>query len=520
MQDLFKPIVDKVKINPEEMDPTEFHYDAEELFTKPLLVRGTKKQFVPNPSIKKMSVLDETTTEQVLNTLKHIEEMEHIYLASIADLNLTLLPEQGFLFPYKGPNNETFNLFIPFETEAFNTVSFKRLSNLLDIPYKFSQKNPSNLNFTNFDYWREKICDEKKKNIPICIVFSKDKKADVTIEGVETPCHLVYTLFQTSSVTNVDGSAGSLLRTLDTQIPVLHKMTPVFMNTMKKILPNSKYILHSCEFGFEQTKKSKGDHFLKFIVDDPSLKIKIKNGEKEEEFLPTISLRSNFTGETKDFGYVNVSLQMLRLVCSNGLMLPIPESYLQSMQDAFVQRLASVNKIDPSSKGYVKTLEKYKMKFKKLFSGTVCKIPLPEFMSSFETSSFIDLFKAFLSSLSSGELLKETEELQVKLANVLDEDFVEAVEKTAKATKIPGSVSKAVILEYLAQKESSEIIFQNAQSIVNYVSYIGQSFPVRVQQTLEQNVVKFGKGLVTSLIHKKNDKMERLSKYTAMLGRV
>lgn len=514
MQDLFKPSVDKVKIDIE-TDLTEFHYEDGQLFTQPIVVRGTRKQFIPAPLLRKMQDLNESNTPEILANLQTIEDFDFLYLASISEMNLIAIQEKGFLFQVV--QDKTFNLFIPFDGGDYKTVSFKRLSKLLDIPYAFSKKNPYNINQVNFEFWKNKISETLKKPLAICVVFKKSSEIPLLHEMKEISANLVMTLLNVSSAKQADGSHSCIKKDLQSQVPLLHKAIPAFTDLVKSKLPEAKVILHSCEFGFENQKGSKNDHFAKFLIDHPSMKFKITRDNKEEEYMPTISLRTNFDGSSKTYGYYETSISLMRLVCQNGMMVSLPDEYMQNLQEGFVNSLLAVNDIDPDSKSYEKMKTKYKVKFQKICKGTVSSVNFHEFLNALDKSNFAGILDAFIATGKSGKLLESFKDLEVPIVSVLDEDFVEAVENLSRIHKLPPAITKGIILEYLSSKEDGVISFKDAYSIVQYVSFIGQAFNVRVQQNLERNVVKFGIALTAALVKKNNDKMERLSKYRSML---
>jgi len=507
---MFQPTVEKIKFTKED-DLTDFHYEDGVLFEKPLVVRGTRKQFVPYPAINKMQEATEENVTKILDTLKPTEDMASIYLGSISEINLLTVAEKGFfikLLEETVDRTEERSLFIPFDESS---VAFRRFSNILKIPYAFSKKNPGHLNDVNFIEWKDRICVEKNTEIPVCIVYSKQNIIEVEHEGVFHSCNLVLTLLPVGTVKKADGSKSLIKKDISDQIPVLHKVVPAVLDGLKKEIPGAKIVIHSIATGF--TGENKGDHFVKLLVDAPELKWNV-NGD---DYMPTISLRSNFTGDDKKtLGNVFINLSLMKLTCANGAMVAIPEQHLQSIRDNFVNKLMEINRIEPNNPHYQRYLLKYSKQFKKKFSDFGCSISLHEVINNFSNTDFISLLKIFLTCKDT--LIQEAfQDLQTPFNNVRDEDFVEVIETLSKKNKFKPDMSKAVILEYLSGKEDGVMTFPNSYSIVNYLTYMAQAYNSKMQSEIERKVISFGRDVTAALVHKAQYRQETLSRYQEML---
>ena len=507
---MFQPSVEKIKFTKED-DLTDFYYEDGVMFEKPLVVRGTRKQFVPYPAINKMQEATEENVTTILNTLQPSEDMASVYLGSISDINLITIAEQGFFIKVTEETvdrTEERNLFIPFDESS---VAFRRFSNILKIPYAFSKKNPGHLNDVNFIEWKDRICKEKNTDIPVCVVYSKTNIVEVEHENVSYPCNLVMTLLPVGTVKKADGSKSLIKKEIADQIPVLHKVVPSVIEGLKKEIPGVKIVIHSIATGFKG--ENKGDHFIKFLVDSPELKWNV-NGD---DYMPTISLRSNFTGDDKKtLGNAFISLSLMKLTCANGAMVAIPEQHLQTIRDNFVSKLLEMNKIEPNNPHYQRYLLKYSKQFKKKFADFGCNIPLHELIHNFSNTDFVSLLKIFLSCKET--LIQEAfQDLQTPFGNVRDEDFVEVIETLSKKNKFKPDMSKAVILEYLAAKKEGVVTFPNSYSIVSYLTYMAQAYNSKMQSEVERKVISFGRDITAALVHKAQFRQETLARYQEML---
>lgn len=510
MTDIFSPTVEKIKFTKED-DISEFYYEEDVLFDRPMVVRGTKKQYVPYPTIKKIQTLDDGTLKEVVDTLSKVEDFDSVYLASVSNLNPIAIKEEGFFFQVKEElinRTEERNLFVPFDE---STAAFKRLSGMLNIPYNFSKKNPGHLNEQNFSIWKDKICEEKHKNIPVCVIYSKVRKADVTHNGNTYSCNVVMTLLPVRTIKKADGTVSLIKKEVSDQVPILHKMIPAFSEGVKQELPNANIVLHSVAYGFNG--ENKGEHFVKFLLDSPDMKWKVG----EDNYVPTFSLRSTFTGDDKkNIGMVHISLSLMKLACANGLMVALPEEHLQAIRDSFVNKLMDINKIGKEHKDYQKYFLKYNKQFKKKFTDFGCTISLHDLLTNFKNSDFMSLLKVFLTCKDT-TVQKSFEELKVPFGDIREEDFVEVVETLGKKNKLPNKVISAVILEYLSSKRDGIMNFQDAYSITQYISFLGQAYSSKIQSEIERNVVRFGIGMVGALVHKAHFRQEALSRYRGML---
>ena len=509
MPDLFLPVVEKIKFTKED-DLTEFHYEDDVLFDRPLVVQGTKKQYVPYPAIKRMQTLDEGSLATVVNSLQQVEDFGAIYLQSISKLEPVLVKEQGFMFQVKEElvdRTEEYNLFIPFNK---STVAFKRLSTMLGIPYKFATKNPGALNEDTFSVWKDKICEDKNKDLPLCIIYSKANTIDIEKEGKTWTCNLVMTLLPTGTIKKADGSVCLIKKDISDQIPVLHKIIPAFVDGIKLELPGTKVILHSLAEGFQG--ESKGNHYLKFLIDSPELKWKVD----EDTYLPSISLLSNFTGEDKKgLGNIAIAIALFKPTCSNGAGVPMPEEHLEGVRTQFINKLMEVNRITPEHKAYAKSLVKYGKMFKKKFSDFGVSMPLHEFLTNFQKSDFITLLKIFISCKD--KVIPETfESLKINFNTVQESDFVEAVEVLGKKHKLKSNLTQTLILEFLAGKRDG-VEFKNPYQMVQYSTYFSQSFDPKQQIEAERRIIPFGKDLAQALNKKAHFKQETLEKYQKMI---
>jgi hypothetical protein len=510
---MFTPVVEKIKFTKED-DLTEFQYEEDVIFDRPLVVRGTKKQFVPFPAINKMQVLSEDSLETIMNSLKQSEDFGSIYLSSISNLVPVAVEDKGFWVSVAEENTDTTNyleLFIPFDE---TTIAFKRLSTLLKIPYSFSKKNPGSLNEENFVLWKDRICEASRKDMPICIIYHKTNTIEVPTVNPELPvvtCNIVMTIIPVASVKKADGGSSLIKKEIADQVPILHTLIPSVVNGLKKEIPGAKIILHSIATGYDGSNR--GDHYVKFLVDSPELKWVVGN----DEFMPTIALRSNFTGEDKKgIGHVSISLSLMKLACANGLMVEIPEQHMQNIRDNFVNRLLQLNNVTPQHPQYSKYLLKYSKQFKRKFSNFSCNMPLNEARTNFENSDFLTLMKVFLSCKDT-IIEPALAELKTPMQNIRDEDFVEVVETFSKKNKFKPEMHKAVILEYLAGKRDGIDVFPNAYALVNYMTYLSQAYNSKIQQDIESKAVSFGKDIVSALVHKAQYRQETLSRYQEML---
>lgn len=506
----FLPVVEKIKFTKED-DLSEFHYEDNVLFDRPLVVRGTKKQYIPYPSINRMQTLDEGTLPTIIASFKQVEDFDSVYLQSISNLNPISIKDEGFFFKVKvelTDRTEEKNLFVPFDK---STVAFKRLSTMLGIPYKFSLKNPGHLNEKNFGTWKDRICEEKHKDIPVCVIYSKSRTLEVTHESQIYTCNVVMTLLPVGTIKKADGSVSLIKKDISDQIPILHKILPTFVDGIKQELPGTKVILHSVATGYNGDNR--GDHFAKFLLESPDMKWKIG----EDEYMPTISLRSNFTGDDKKgMGETTIALSLIKLTCSNGAMITLPEEHLVGIRDQFVNKLLELNRIGKDHKDYQKHYLKYSKRFKKKFADFSCSISLHDLLTNFKNSDFISLLRVFMSCKDT-VVQKSFEELKVPLGEIRDEDFVEVVETLSKRYKFKPDLTKAVILEYLASKQDCVVSFKDAYSIVNYITYLAQAYNSKVQSEIERKVVAFGLALTGALVHKAHYRIETLARYQGMI---
>lgn len=504
------PLIDKVKLTPED-DPSDFYYEPDSLFERPLIVRGTRKQVVPYPAIHKMQELTVSALDSVMETLRATEDFETVYLQSVSKLQPVAIKEEGFFLQVDVATvdiPETRNLFIPFDG---STVGFKRLSTLLGIPYAFSKKNPGHLNEINFSTWKDKICEEKHRELPICLILARKQIVSVEHEGSFYECNVVMTILSTPSAKKADGSNSLIKTDISFQVPILHKILPILVETVRGAIPDSALKLHSIGFGFDGSNR--GDHYVKFLLDSPALRFEVE----DDSYIPTLCIRSNFTGEDKKgIGRIFVSISLMKLLCQNGAMIPIPEEHLKEIRDNFVNKMLRVNSITADNPDFSKYVLKYSKQFKKKFTDFGCGLTLHEFLTSFQTSDFMSVLKIFLDCKDT--VIPQTlQGLKTPFKSVPDEDFVDAVETLGNKHGVKPAVSKAVILEYLAGKQDGLTLFPDSYSVVNYMTYFAQSLDAKTQIEHEKKVIAFGSELVSALVHKTQYKKEALGRYLSML---
>lgn len=493
-----------------------YFYQDRQVFDKPLVIRGSKKQYEPNQELVQFKSPNRAALLQFIqecndrdNNLKlfTLPSLGVIKIVEVSDENILLSADfiQGGVLL-----TEYFYIETPMEGSR-DKIAFKNFSNLLGVPYAYSKKTANSVNRINFEWWADQI-KLNVESFPICILANKKCDDLVYTDSVKDTSGRNYTARKVHSVfkdrmkdkdeeVTEDYSVAS-------RVPLFGRILENLDNTLQEHIHNSNIGLSSFTTGYGGLNE--GRHFARLLFDNPDLAIKTHEGD---DLHFGLNIETDFLGGNS---YVQILPIVYRQICTNGMGISWSEETRQEIREQYIEFWLNKKGIETNDE---EELNSYRSIIGKQFNTMTKKgLIIPVSTANLDiTSSLIgDIVTFFLSHKES--LVTDFAKLSQEFGDIDEQEFVEALLHQAKECGIScGELMKWTSIEYIAGNLAEDQRFLTPLDVVNFITYTCRAYESRVIQNVEQNALKLGFALYASFIAAKPEPKGHYVKYRGLV---
>ena len=518
-------------------------YNSTRQFNQPILIGGSKLKFTPRTY--KNNSEDYLDTNEVIESFRRFEDtFTTLNVNSLADVKLVAVEDNGYLFSIIDSESQERMAFIPVVTDinkedvtedtlkkSKKCLALKMLFKLLHIPFEFALKNPSRIRTELIEHWSRYLPETGDNPIPLTMVIDRNAYELETKDG-KYQVNNIISIYRVKAVPTSEGYSSQFYQ-IDKQIPLFSKAIPAVEKLIKETLPGSQPRIKSVEYGF--TNDNASQHSVRFVI--PTSKLseleQIESSKDEfhnsaKDYYVMYTLRADFSNSVDAFK-TTLDVGLYRLVCSNGLTLPMDSSIYNRIRQAYIDAgLENVNfdvnsldeRLQKRKENTVRSLE---YKFDTMFHKNKFSFSLDT--EVFNSGTFDENIKEVLQLIGDVDTLVDTvvKPLDVELPKVSNLDFVKTLDQVAKRTKISPRIANAIAVEYLSERipdsegnlpETEPVKIRKPIDIVNMVTFLAQSSKDSFTQSkLEGNVVGFANEIHQQLLGTAQEDNELLDKY-------
>lgn len=492
----------RVNLKDETVFRGDYYYENDSPFNNPLLVRGTNKQLTPYANMMSFGENESCSVNDLARMCKNVDDnLRILTVDNISNISITHINDTYMILEC---NDETY-VISTVKPEKQENVAFKAWSETLKVPYAYSKKNPGFLNEANFQYWKEFLTSAQDTQIPVDIVFMKEP-VDITLQGEEDvldeviKAHLVVNILKSNVIYERKGVITEIEHPqIEEKVPLLSRILSNIESQIKET--HSIVEVQAQQYSLGYTGINKGRHYVRLVLNNTGADFEVDG----DTFVPAITIESDFTGKSKDFGYVLLNFSLLRQVCSNGLVVSWNEKQKENLKDAFIVNYCDNRGITKGSEFFVDTVEEAASKFNILFSNNGIRIPVNVANSTFSKSLFNQVFDFFLKSLKPLEdSLSELSDVEFDEDIIDEKEFVSTVHNLSSSMQIPAEVVKNFIIEYIVgTMQYKDQIFTTPMDIVNYLTFVCRAFDSSIQLDVEKKAYAFAYALMQIFIYNK-----------------
>lgn len=521
-------------------------YSSTRQFNQPVQVAGTRIKF--EPRVYRNNSQDYIPTEEAIEGFRKFEScFRMVNLDSLSDLDLVSVEADGYLFSATTTEGALEWLYIPCQVnvnskevteEAYASAKLslplKMLLKILKIPFEFGIKNPDKIRTTMVKYWADKL--PEKNPLPISIVVNNVPHTVTTAEGNSYNVCDIVAIHRVQALKTGAGYRG-LFMDMEKGIPLFSKSIPVVEKLIKESFPTAEPRIKQVEYGF--TTKNSSQHSVRWVVPVGNLTEleQVESSEDTEhnsakDFYIMYTLRSDFSNSVNAYKTI-LDVGLYRLVCSNGLTVPMDKATYNRLRTEFIekglevldeleQRGVSADKIDSKRERLTSSLE---YKFDNMFEKGVLSIKLDN--ESFNLGVIPHEVKEVLALVADRDALVRAvvEPLKEDLPKVGNIDFLKVMNESAKRNGIAPRIVDAIAVEYLSERLPDALGYvvepekiKKPIDIVNMVTFFAQSSKDSFAQAkLENGAVAFATDIQNTLLGTAEEDTKMLERYKTYL---
>jgi len=354
-------------------DKAEYGYTHEQPFSKPVVITGTNKQFLPAEDTAVLPTASEEAFTTLIGTYKKRESgLDLISIPDFPSFNLVGVRDGSMLFFY----NSTFYLMdTPVSTKSQLTVTdnalakeldrkggilpYKQIFSMLGIPYAFISKCSSDLSEAIITEWQtrlEKLPDTKDFGIDVAYSIEESEidttgftftkwavDSGLTAEMIR-PIHRILNVLKGKRERSGQGSAHVMGEKF-TRLPHMSYIADQVKDQVLAIDPEYKVELQSYSDGFDGANK--GVHFLRLNFNHPTGNIDFMG----DTFFPSLTINADWAGSTSLKGKVSFTFGLLKLACTNGMVAVWSKDLKEKMKTHLVQAMMDHGSIEERRRG-------------------------------------------------------------------------------------------------------------------------------------------------------------------------
>lgn len=534
-------------VNVEELESTQEFvapYTSTRQFNQPILIGGSKLKFTPRTY--KNNSEDYLDTNEVIESFRKFEDtFQTLNVNSLADVKLISVENNGYLFSVINSDGVEQMAFIPTLTDidkedvteeavakSKKSLALKMLFKLLKIPFEFAIKNPSKIRTELIEHWAKYLPESGDNPIPLTMVVNKNAYELTTSDGTRHNVVEILSIYRVKAVPASDGVRPQFYE-IDKQIPLFSKAIPVVEQLIKDTIPGAEPRIKQVEYGF--TNENASQHCVRFVVPNSKLselqQIESSNDEwhnSAKDYYIMYTLRSDFSNSVDAFK-TTLDVGLYRLVCSNGLTVPMDSSVYERMKQTYIdnglQELSFAldsddERLQRRKENCVKSLE---YKFNTMFHKNKFSFSLDN--EAFNTNTIDGNIREVLRLIGDVDSLVSTviRPLDTELPKVSNLDFVKTLDQVAKRSKISPRITNAIAVEYLSERvpdsegnlpSTEPLKIRKPIDIVNMVTFLAQSSKDSFSQSkLEGSAIQFANDIQNQLLGTAQEDTELLDKY-------
>ncbi|HEC64718.1 MAG TPA: hypothetical protein ENI23_05465 [bacterium] len=516
-------------------DRPEFFYDDQNNFSESVLIRGTNKRFTQHETLFSLDRPSKSKLDWLISETKKIDtSLEIANFINISELKLVCITEEHLIFKSSIYPEERYKYFAIGIPNGNKSLPFDRFSSFLGIPANFSKKNPGFLNIQTFEYYQKITTLVSGKNLPVDLVYIKDPVDVMVDKAVAHGDHdfiqaLEGSKIQAHQVINIFKRPGARGRKKEEDPPgeiraiSIAEKVPLF----SQILSNTVEALHSSDelnpglqsFSVGYDVGGRGYHFARLVFDNPEYEIHVPSESGGDTFQIGLNITSDFMGTSSGFGQVNFSFIMFKEICSNGMIMTLPNEQRENLRERFVaQKLEDMGELDKEAPETILLIQKLNAQFHQMFSADGIHVPVALANSSLETSQFSAILKFFLDSKEA--LTEQFTELQQTFGEVDQDKFVESLLTISNNVKLASKeIVKYMILEYVAGVVSRSQRFKSPMDLINYLTFMARAYPANTMVDIERKAMLIGQAMLMEFITKtQTKKVSAFAQYSAQIN--
>jgi len=484
----------------------ELHYTKGRKFDKPVLIRGTKKQFLPNKEIVSFDAENYCSINELVAMCSKVDNSLQLdTIPNIAEITLEFINE-GYLV-LKHDNSEGVKYYAistPSEENDGNSPAFRKWSDLLKVPYAYSKKNPSHLNEANFEYWKTNLTTVQNKETPIDIIYMK---GEINIDcGEENYNAFLVINILPAKVTRISEDQFEVEdSTLDARVPLLSNILSSLSGIIMQVgtqYPDMEVSVQQYSLGY--TGLNEGRHYVKLILEGSSLETRIPG---YGVLKPCVNIDADFIGRHSDFEFVNISLGFIREDCGISFMIPFDEDLKDKFLEEYIDHISTLREIFKCDSRYTTLKEECGFTFNNAFYNSSVNLTFEAANAmSPELGIFQDYLKFFINYKDSfkqgiSDFLDDFEGITLNLdstefnplvwSDEYRKIFVASMYNISNYMKLPNDIIKFLLVEYISGQMSKSKILVAPMDILEFVTLLGQSCNTKKLLYVERNIIKF-----------------------------
>lgn len=455
-----------------------FPYDSQSNFSEPVKVRGATRVLHLNPILKTMDTDEKKAA--FLNASVALEQSTRVSeVGLVTNLVLRYVCSEYLLLSTETSPENLFYIHIDPKEKSY---PLSQLSAILGIPYQFAKKNPGYLNSPTFAHYIDKLKAKERLpsvrllylnrpiNVSMEVMMDIDDagnlKPEPTMEFVPVrayPLVAVLSHKDSSVVCSMDASSDGVIAKQSMVVksilnnPALQQYDLKLMRAFSTITPeNGGNQFHSIISTAFNTQVDVGGE-----VYSPVLNVTSRLFERSQT--PTIQL---------DFG-------LMRMVCENGLMLPMHQNVFEQMGDIFTEsEKALLPGVTSSNNG----------------------VTLPA--NIFNSRLGLKIINGIMESLVEqahvmSHALARAAEFQLITSN--PEEFIKAATDLGSSMKVSGKVIEMFLMEYLAGQLSGEQKFKTPFDCIQFITFVSRAYDTAIIAKTEQVAYSYAMQLYRNL---------------------
>ena len=368
--------------------------------------------------------------------------------------------------------------------------------------------------------------------IPLNILI-KDQPQAIAVDGKTYEVYDIMAIYRVRAVKTTNGY-NPQFATLEDAVPLFSRTIPQFIDLIKEAIPGSDPQIKQVEYGF--TRENASRHYIRIVIPK---QLQITDGDNDaihdyngkNDFFTCFTLQSDFSNSS-DPGRTLIDVGLYRLVCNNGLTVPIDPQTYKNLKQQYIDRGLQAQNLStptPENANLIEAATKQlDYKFNSIFSSKSGAFSFKVSNALFNKNEGLENIKDAIGFLGDTDTLIRTviDPLKEDLPQVENLDFLKALTESAHG-KVSNSIVNAIAVEYLSERLPNADGTPNTQvplkirrpiDIVNMVTFLAQSAKDSGQQVkMEQKVIPFVNKLTDTLRGQNKEDQEILERFKGLL---